>query len=146
MRRLPRPGSNIAPERVHWNQNEEDAAKYKMNIESVAYDAASRNVTIKYFLSDPTNGDAAYNLVTPDCTGTTCSNTTLFGNLRLYIAYQNMVGQSTAVTEFSAYNNGGNGVNAYAYKGSNDGSNHYTITIAIPPTRRPRSPSGRRGW
>ena len=64
------PGSAVAPERVHWNQNEENAAKYKMNIESAAYDAATRKVTIKYFLSDPTNGNAAYNLVTPECTGT----------------------------------------------------------------------------
>jgi OmcA/MtrC family decaheme c-type cytochrome len=67
--------SSISPERVHWNQNEENAAKYKMNIESVVFnDTATRKgrtVTVKYFLSDPTKGNAAYNLVTPDCTGTT---------------------------------------------------------------------------
>jgi OmcA/MtrC family decaheme c-type cytochrome len=129
-----KPGSNIAAERVHWNQNEENAARYKMNIESATYDATARAVTVKYFLSDPTNGDAAYNLVTSECTGTpvTCANTTKFGNLRLYLAYQNLVGQNTAVTEFSAYNNGGNAANVYAYKGSNDGSNHYTATIPVP--------------
>ena len=33
------PGTAVAPERVHWNQNEENAAKYKMNIESAVYDA-----------------------------------------------------------------------------------------------------------
>ncbi len=33
-------GSNVSPERVHWNQNEENAAKYKMNIESATFDAA----------------------------------------------------------------------------------------------------------
>ena len=129
------PGSNIAPERVHWNQNEENSAKYKMNIESAVFDAGTRMVTVQYFLSDPTNGDAAYNLVTSECTGTPpaiCGNTTRFGNLRLYLAYQNLVGQSTAVTEFTAYNNGGNGVNVFAYRGTNDGSNHYTIQIPVP--------------
>ena len=128
-------GSNISSERVHWNQNEENAAKYKMNIESTTYDTGTRMVTVKYFLSDPTNADAAYNLVTSECTGTTtitCSSNTRFGNLRLYLAYQNLVGQSTAITEFSAYNNGGNTANAYAYKGSNDGNNHYTVQIAVP--------------
>ena len=129
------PSSNIGSERVHWNQNEENAAKYKMNIESVAYDAGTRKVTVKYFLSDPTNGNAAYNLVTSDCTGSgaslACANTTKFGNLRFYLAYQNMVGQSTATTEFSAYNNGGSSANAYAYKGTNDGANHYTVDIPL---------------
>jgi OmcA/MtrC family decaheme c-type cytochrome len=130
-----KPGSNISPERVHFNQVQVNGAKYKMNIESTSYDAATRMVTVKYFLSDPTNGDKAYNLVTSECTGTStisCANTTKFGNLRFYLAYQNMVGQSTAVTEFSAYNNGGNSANAYAYKGVNDGNNHYTVQIPVP--------------
>ena len=134
-------GSAISSERVHWNQNEENGAKYKMNIESVAFtDTAShkaRSVTVKYFLSDPTNKDTPYNLVTSDCTaaGTanvSCANTTKFGNLRFYLAYQNMVGQASAVTEFSAYNNGGSTANAYLYKGTNDGSNHYTVSIPLP--------------
>lgn len=130
------PGANISPERVHWNQNEENAANYKMNIESVAYDTATRAVTVKYFLSNPMSNNAAYNLVTSDCTGAgatlACADTTKFGNLRFYLAYQNMVGQNTGVTEFSAYNNGGSGANAFAYKGTNDGANHYTVTIAVP--------------
>ncbi|MEO8653651.1 MAG: OmcA/MtrC family decaheme c-type cytochrome [Ramlibacter sp.] len=130
------PPSAVAPERVHWNQNEENAAKYKMNIESAVYDAAARVVNVKYFLSDPTNGNAAYNLVTSECTGSgaslTCASTTKFGNLRFYLGYQNMVGQPTGVTELSAYNNGGSGANAYAYKGANDGSNHYTVQIPVP--------------
>ncbi|MFC5499456.1 OmcA/MtrC family decaheme c-type cytochrome [Caenimonas terrae] len=129
-----RVGSNISPERVHWNQNEEDAALYKMNIDSVAYDPATRKVTVKYFLSDPTNNNAAYNLVTSECTaGPVCSNTTKFGNLRFYLAYQTLAGQSTAVTEFTSFNNGGSGANVFAYTGSNDGSNHYTATITVPP-------------
>jgi OmcA/MtrC family decaheme c-type cytochrome len=124
----------LSPERVHWNQNEENAAKYTMNIESATFDAAARKVTVKYFLSDPTNGNAAYNLVTADCTGNpvTCSNQTRFGNLRFYLAYQNMVGQLSAVTEFSAYNNGGSSANAFAYRGVNDGSNRYTVDIPLP--------------
>ena len=130
------PGTAISPERVHWNQNEENAARYQMNIESAVYDPAARVVNVKYFLSDPVNGNAAYNLVTSDCTSSatavTCANTTRFGNLRFYLAYQNMVGQPAGVTEFSAYNNGGNAANAYAYKGTNDGSNHYTVAIPVP--------------
>lgn len=125
-------GSNISPAVVHWNQNEENSAKYKMNIESASFDAATRNVTVKYFLSDPTNGNKAYDLATGCASASNCSTSNLFGNLRLYVAYQNMVGQSTNVTEFTSYNNGGSGANVYAYKGSNDGSNHYTITIPIP--------------
>ncbi len=131
-----RPGSAIAPERVHWNQNEENGARYKMNIESVAYDSAARSVRVKYFLSDPTNGDAAYDLVTPDCTGPAerpCGANTRFGNLQLRVAYQNLVGQPTGVTEFTAYNNGGNNVFAWAHNGVNDGNDHYTVDIAIPP-------------
>ncbi len=37
------------------------------------------------------------------------------------------------MTEFTAYNNGGSGVNAYAYKGTNLGNNHYTVELAVPP-------------
>lgn len=125
-------GSNISPAVVHWNQNEENSAKYKMNIESASFDATTRNVTVKYFLSDPTNGNKAYDLATGCASASNCSTSNLFGNLRLYVAYQNMVGQSTNVTEFTSYNNGGGSANVYAYKGSNDGSNHYTITIPIP--------------
>jgi OmcA/MtrC family decaheme c-type cytochrome len=129
-------GTNLGPDRVHWNQNEENAAKYKMNIESATFDAAARKVTVKYSLTDPTNNNAAYNLVTPDCTsgstGPSCSSSTKFGNLRFYLAYQNMKGQLTAVTEFSAYNNGGSGANAYAYTGTNLGSNKYSVDIALP--------------
>ena len=129
------PGTSVSPERVHWNQNEENAAKYKMNIEAVTFndtaDHKARSVTVKYFLSDPTNGNAAYNLVTSDCTGTTtitCASTSKFGNLRFYLAYQNMIGQSDATTEFSA----GSSASAYAYKGSKDSNNHYTVNIPLP--------------
>ena len=132
-------GSVVSAENVHFNQVEVNAAKYKMNIESVAFndtaDHKGRSVTVKYFLSDPTKGNAAYNLVSADCVSTptlTCANTSKFGNLRFYLAYQNMVGQYAAVTEYSAYNNGGSTANAYAYKGTNDGKNHYTLSIPLP--------------
>lgn len=130
------PGTSLAPERVHFNQVQADAAKYKMNIESAVFDGTARVVNVKYFLSDPTNGDAAYNLVTPDCTGAgatlACANTTQFGNLRLYLAYPNMAGQPGGVTEFTSFNNGGGNANVFAYKGVNDGSNHYTAQIPVP--------------
>jgi OmcA/MtrC family decaheme c-type cytochrome len=129
-------GTGVSPERVHWNQNEENGAKYRMNIDSAAYDAAARKVTVKYNLTDPTNNNAKYNLVTSECTGSgaslSCSSSTKFGNLRLYVAYQNLVGQATTVTEFTAYNNGGSAANVFAYKGTNDGSNTYTIDIPLP--------------
>lgn len=131
-----RVGTSVSPERVHFNQNEDTSAKYKVNIESATFDAGARKVTVKYSLTDPTNGNAAYNLVTPDCTGSgpsvSCSSSTRFGNLRFYLAYQNMVGQPTATTEFTAYNNGGSGANQYFYKGTNDGTNKYTVDIALP--------------
>jgi OmcA/MtrC family decaheme c-type cytochrome len=133
-------GSNLSPENVHWNQNEENSAKYKMNIESATYAPSAAGVTtskglvtVKYFLSDPTNGNTAYNLTEGCVSPTSCANTTKFGNLIFRLAYQNMVGQPTAVTEFSAYNNGGNTATASAYKGTNDGSNHYTVDIPVPP-------------
>ena len=136
-----RPGTAISPERVHFNQAQTNAALYKMNIESAVYDPAARVVNVKYFLSNPAAGNSAYNLVTSDCTYTgtaspcvppSGTNNTKFGNLRFYLAYQNMVGQPTGVTEFSAYNNGGGNANAYATAGTNDGSNHYTVKIPVP--------------
>jgi OmcA/MtrC family decaheme c-type cytochrome len=129
-------GQTYGPDRVHWNQNEENAAKYKVTIESATYDAAARKVTVRYYLADPTANNARYNLVTPDCTGSgatlACGPTTKFGTLRFYLAYQNMVGQPTGVTEFTAYNNGGSGANVYFYTGTNDGTNRYTIDIPVP--------------
>lgn len=139
---------NLSAERAHWNQTQENSAKYKMNIESAVFndtaDKKGRTVTVKYFLSDPTNANKAYNLLTSDCTfagtagkcvpaGNRPTINAKFGNLRFYLAYQNMVGQPTAVTEFSAYNNGGSGATAYAHMGTDDlGNNHYSINIPVP--------------
>ncbi len=121
-------GSNISPEVVHWNQNEENAAKYKMNIESATLVQSPTadlegKVEVKYFLSDPTNGDLKYKLE---------SDSAKFGSLSLYLAYQSMAGQSTATTEFSSYNNGGNNARVTAISGTNDGYNVYTHVITIP--------------
>ena len=141
--------STWGAERVHWNQNEEDAAKYKMNIDSATYDSVTRKVTVKYYLSDPTNGNTAYDLTTgctagPPVVCATGSASGLdykgapgtvgskFGNLNLILGYATLVGQPTAVTEFSSYNNGGNGVHVSAYTGTNDGSNHYSVDLTIP--------------
>jgi OmcA/MtrC family decaheme c-type cytochrome len=135
-----RSGTSLGADRVHWVQVQANSAKYKMNIDSATYDPATRKVTIKYFLSDPTNGNKPYNLITSECTypaPNVCTppsgtNTTPFGNLRFYVAYQNLPGQSPLVTEFTAYNNGGSVANAYMYRGTNDGSNKYTIDITLP--------------
>jgi len=150
-----RAGTSVSPERVHWNQNEENAAKYKVNIESATFDSAGRKVTVKYSLIDPTDGNKPYRLLVDpaECSLNTdgtikdCNNAR-FGNLKFYLAYQNMVGQPTQVTEFSAYNNGGNLAFACAFEGPttsgtsptnactktavNDGSNKYTIDIPLP--------------
>jgi OmcA/MtrC family decaheme c-type cytochrome len=125
------PGTNISPERVHWNQNEENAAKYKMNIESAVFnntsDKKGRTVTVTYSLSNPLDG-TAYDLA---------SNSTKFGSLRLILAYQNMTsqlvnGQPGPVTEFSAYNNGGRSAAATANTGNPVGNNRYTVNISVP--------------
>jgi len=119
-----KPGSAIASERVHWSQVQQNGARYKMNIESVVFNdtptKTGRSVTVKYFLSDPTTGNAAYNLAEAR-----------FASLQLRVAYQNLVGQPTWETEFTAYNNGGTGAVVAANTGTNDGSNHYTANIPL---------------
>jgi OmcA/MtrC family decaheme c-type cytochrome len=135
-----RAGTSVSPERVHFNQNEDHAAKYRVTIESATFDPTARVVRVVYYVSNPTANDTRYNLVTADCTfpaPNQCTppsgtNNTQFGNLRFYLAYPNMVGQPMNVTEFTAYNNGGSGANAFLYKGTNDGSNRYTIDIPVP--------------
>lgn len=120
------PGSDYSPEVVHFNQVETNSAKYKMNIESATYVAGDNvskkgTVTVKYYLSDPTNGDAAYDL-----------SDSRFGSVYLYVAYQNMDGKSAAATEFTSYNNGGNRVRALAKDGTKDANNHYSVDVDIP--------------
>ncbi len=125
------PGTNISPERVHWNQNEENAAKYKMIIESAEFndtaDKTARSVKVTYSLTNPLDG-TAYDLA---------SNSTKFGSLRFTLAYQNMTGQvrngqPSATTEFSAYNNGGGSASALARSGVTIGGNRFTVNLPVP--------------
>ena len=130
-------GSAISPERVHWNQNEENAAKYKVNIESAVFEPGRPGGQRQVLPLGPDQRQRGlqprYARIARAAAATlACANTTKFGNLRFYLAYQNMVGQPAGVTEFSAYNNGGSGANVYFYKGTNDGSNHYTAQIPVP--------------
>jgi OmcA/MtrC family decaheme c-type cytochrome len=153
------PGGGLSAEVVHWPQEQVNQALYRMNIESATFnntaDGRGRSVTVKFFLSNPTDGDKPYRLLVngADCTTnasgalTNCNNAT-FGNLRLYLAYQNMIGQPAYVTEYTGYNNGGSVAFACAYEGpttvgtspsnacsqtaANDGNNHYTVTIPLP--------------
>ena len=121
----------ISPERVHWNQNEENAANYKMNIESAVFnDTATkmgRTVSVTYSLANPVNG-AVWDLK---------SDAKKFGSLRLVLAYQNMTsqvsnGQPVAITEFSAYNNGGSSASVLANTGVNLGGNRFKVDIRLP--------------
>lgn len=121
----------IMPERVHWNQNEENSANYKMTIESAVFnDTASkkgRTVSVTYALTNPVNG-TVWDLK---------SDAKKFGSLRLVLAYQNMTsqvsgGQPNAVTEFSAYNNGGSSASVLANTGVNLGGNRFKVDIRIP--------------
>lgn len=121
----------ISPERVHWNQNEENSAKYKMNIESAVFndtaDKKGRTVTVTYSLSNPVN-NTVWDLK---------SDAKKFGSLRLILAYQNMTsqisnGQPVAITEFSAYNNGGSTASVVANTGVNLGANRFKADIRIP--------------
>jgi OmcA/MtrC family decaheme c-type cytochrome len=153
------PGGALSAEVVHWPQIQVNQALYKMNIESASFnntaDGKGRSVTVKFFLSNPTDNNRPYRLLVnaADCTRNSagalvdCNNAT-YGNLRLYLAYQNMVGQPANVTEYSAYNNGGSVAFACAYEGPatigtspgnacaqtavNDGNNRYTVTIPLP--------------
>lgn len=122
------PGQPLRPDQVHFNQIEVNGAKYKMNIESATYNSGTRQVTVKYYLSDPTNNDARYDLTSPPAP----LPATAFNGMRLQVGYPNMPGQPTAVTEFSSYNNGGSNVRVNANAGTNDGTNKYTATITIP--------------
>ena len=128
-------GTGLEAQRAHYNQIQDQAQRYKMVIESAAFDSTARRVKLQYYLADPTKNNAAYNL-TEGCAvsngAPACTGDNRFGNLRLYLAYQNIVGQPTAVTEFSAYNNGGSGVRVDAWRGVNDGRNRYTAELTLP--------------
>jgi OmcA/MtrC family decaheme c-type cytochrome len=122
-------GKTWSSEQVHWNQNEENAAKYKFNIEAATYDAASRQVTVRYSVTDPTN-NTPYDL-REDCAGA-CTASNRFGNLTLQLAYLDLVGAPAGVADYTSFNNGGSGASALATAGIDDGSHRYTVSIALP--------------
>lgn len=132
------PGETWRPDQVHFNQLE--SKKYKVNIESATLVTApgagtTGTVRVQYYISDPTNGDAAYDLFA-GCAGTpaVCGSNDKFGNVRFILAYQSLPGQPNVVTEFSSYNNGGNTAAAYAARTgvTSLGGNHYTVDITVP--------------
>ncbi|MDH4325165.1 MAG: OmcA/MtrC family decaheme c-type cytochrome, partial [Betaproteobacteria bacterium] len=133
-------GETWRPDQVHFNQLDVNSKKYKVNIESATLVAApgpgtTGTVRVQYYVSDPTNNDAAYDLFA-GCAGTpaVCGSNDTFGNLRFILAYQSLPNQPTAVTEFSSYNNGGSSANAYAARAgvTSLGGNHYTVDITVP--------------
>ncbi len=133
---------------MHWNQAEEHSAKYKVNITSATYDPATRKVTVKYNVANPTSNNALYNLVTPDCTApapNVCAvpldpanpragYSTPFGNLRFYLAYANMVGQPTNVTEFTPTTTTAarHFRERLSVQGHERRSNNYTVDLLLP--------------
>jgi OmcA/MtrC family decaheme c-type cytochrome len=132
------PGKTWRPDQVHFNQLE--SKKYKVNIEGATLVAAPGagtpgTVRVQYYISDPTNGDAAYDLFA-GCAGTppVCGSNDKFGNVRFILAYQSLPNQPNVVTEFSSYNNGGNNAAAYAARAgvTSLGNNHYTVDITVP--------------
>ncbi|MET0068078.1 MAG: OmcA/MtrC family decaheme c-type cytochrome [Candidatus Thiodiazotropha sp.] len=117
--------SSIASvETVHFNQLEAHSANYQFNIETLNYDAASRQVTVRYSLTNPNDG-SAYDL-TSDCDGE-CDSDNTFYNLRLYVASLNLIGASNAVADYT------NTVNDRAVNGVDDGTHHYTLTLPALP-------------
>ena len=117
----------MSSERVHWNQNEENAAKYKFNIDGVKVlqvpsQSLEGKVQVQYSLTDPTSNNLPYKL----------EGDPRFKGLRLYVGYQNLLGQPAGVTEFTSYNNGGNNARVDASTGANDGKNRYTAVVTLP--------------
>jgi OmcA/MtrC family decaheme c-type cytochrome len=121
---------NVGVQQVHWNQNQQDAALYKVVINSASYNSATRTVTLGYSVVDPTHANAPYDLKA-DCAGA-CTSSNRFGNLQFLAAYLDMVGTPSSTADFSSVNNGGGSASAYATNGVDDGTHHYTVKIAIP--------------
>jgi len=115
-------GQPWSPDRMHFNQAEAHSSKYKMTIESVAYNSATRQVTVVYYLCCDSGGQN-WDLSQAQFTG---------GSMRLYLAYMNLPGQKTDVTEFSSYNNGGSNVRVNMEAGTPDGAFKYTAVMTIP--------------
>ncbi len=119
--------SSIASvETVHFNQLETHSANYQFNIEDVSYDGVTRQVTVTYSLTNPSDG-TAYDL-TADCSGACTSDNTYY-NLRLYVASLNLIGAPNSIADYT------NTVDDRAVNGTDDGTHHYTLTLpALPET------------
>jgi OmcA/MtrC family decaheme c-type cytochrome len=134
-----KPGTNIGADRVHFNQVEVNAARYKMNIMSATLALAPTETTegqveVTYYLSDPTNGDAKYKLE---------DDPARFGSMLLYVTYPSLANQlGASVTEFTSYNNGASRARVDAIAGTNDGNNVYTAMVPIPVNTATRVASG----
>jgi OmcA/MtrC family decaheme c-type cytochrome len=116
---------------VHFNQLQAHAENYQFNIEDVAYDSITRQVTVTYSLTNP-NDATAYDL-TADCTGA-CTSANTYYNLRLYVASLALIGVSDSVADYT------NTVNDRAVNGTDDGNHHYTLTLpALPDTSAEQS-------
>jgi OmcA/MtrC family decaheme c-type cytochrome len=150
------PNSTWSPEKAHWVQEMANASLYKGVIESVTLSkaptaTATGTISVKYAVINPATG-AAYNLsegctgaATTDQKGTALANScntsyrwdavlppTLpgspqdkFGTFTLGLA-TNTLAQTVDETTGTA-----SGV-LPAYRGVNDGSNHYTMDVTVP--------------
>jgi OmcA/MtrC family decaheme c-type cytochrome len=149
------PTSPFGPERAHWVQELEQAALYKGVIESVTLTKAptattAGSISVKYAVINPATG-AAYNL-SEGCTG--AATTDQAGNPLAnscntsyrwdsnadptkwtapqdkFGTFQVQVGTNTLAQTLDDVNGYSSGLPAY--RGVNDGTNHYTMDIAVP--------------
>jgi OmcA/MtrC family decaheme c-type cytochrome len=116
--------SEVSVAYVHWNQLEQHAKNYRFNIESVDYDAISREVTVGYSVTNPQDG-TTYDL-TADCVGS-CTSDNRFYNLRLYAASLSLIGVSNSIADYTDV------VYDYAINGADDGAHHYSLTLPALP-------------
>ena len=153
-----KPGSNIAPERVHWNQNEENAGKYKMNIESAAYDAGHAQGDRQVLPIRPDQrqcglqpgeqcgglhlSTSGANAAVKDCNNTKFGNLKLLPGLpepgraidlgdRVHLVQQRWQTAYACLFE-GPVTTGTSATNACAATAVNDGTNHYTVQISVP--------------
>ena len=147
--------SPFSAEKAHWVQEMANAGLYKGVIESVTLtkaptSTAAGTVTVKYSVINPATG-AAYNL-SEGCTGAATTNQKggalanscntnyrwdavvppavvgkpqdKFGTFQLHVATNTLTQTLDDVT--------GTSNSPAAYLGVNDGTNHYTVDIAVP--------------
>jgi OmcA/MtrC family decaheme c-type cytochrome len=150
------PNSSFSPEKAHWVQEMANASLYKGVIESVTLTkaptaTATGTISVKYAVINPATG-AAYNL-SEGCTGaaTTDQKGTALANScntsyrwdavlppALPTAPQDKFGTFTlglatnTLAQIVDDTTGTAGGVLPAYRGVNDGSNHYTMDVTVP--------------